>query len=78
MSLAAGKWIKLRPFADSSGQFKMVGINQCQSIQNNSNYWLESDESTWNIIWVVLQELVKWGRGIFRGITLEIFSFNQY
>ena len=48
MSLAAGKWIKLRSFADSSGQFRMVGINQCQSIQNNSNYWLESDESTWN------------------------------
>ena len=48
MSLAAGKWIRLRPFADSSGQFRMVVINQCQSIQNNSNYWLESDESTWN------------------------------
>ena len=48
MSLAAGKWIRLRPFADSSGQFRMVVINQCQSIQNNSNYCLESDESTWN------------------------------
>ena len=48
MSLVAGKWIRLRPFADSSGQFRMVVINQCQSIQNNSNYWLESDDSTWN------------------------------
>ena len=48
MSLVAGKWIRLRPFADSSGQFRMVVINQCQSIQNNSNYCLESDESTWN------------------------------
>ena len=48
MILAAGKWIRLQPFADSSGQFRMVVINQCQSIQNNSNYCLESDESTWN------------------------------
>ena len=48
MSLAAGKWIRLRPFADSSGQFRMVFINQSQSIQKNSNFWLESDESTWN------------------------------
>ena len=48
MSLAAGKWIRLRPFADSSRQFRMVFINQSQSIQKNSNFWLESDESTWN------------------------------
>ena len=48
MSLAAGKWIRLGPFAYFSGQFRIIVINQCQSIQNNSNYWLESDESTWN------------------------------
>ena len=48
MSLAAGKWIRLRPFADSSRQFRMVFINQSQSIQKNSNFGLESDESTWN------------------------------
>ena len=48
MSLAAGKWIRLRPFADSSRQFRMVFINQSQSIQKNSNFWLERDESTWN------------------------------
>ena len=48
MSLAAGKWIRLRPFADSSRQFRMVFINQSQSIQKNSNFLLESDESTWN------------------------------
>ena len=48
MSLAAGKWIRLRPFADSSRQFRMVFINQSQSIHKNSNFWLESDESTWN------------------------------
>ena len=48
MSLAAGKWIRLRPFADSSRQFRMVFINQSQFIQKNSNFWLESDESTWN------------------------------
>jgi len=50
MSLAAGKWIRLRPFADSSRQFRMVFINQSQSIQKNSNFWLESDESTWNAL----------------------------
>ena len=48
MSLAAGKWIRLRPFADYSRQFRMVFINQSQSIQKNSNFGLESDESTWN------------------------------
>ena len=48
MSLSAGKWIRLRPFADSSRQFRMVFINQSQSIQKNSNFGLESDESTWN------------------------------
>ena len=48
MSLAAGKWIRLRPFTDSSRQFRMVFINQSQSIQKNSNFGLESDESTWN------------------------------
>ena len=48
MSLTAGKWIRLRPFADSSRQFMMVFINQSQSIQKNSNFWLERDESTWN------------------------------
>ena len=50
MSLAAGKWIRLRPFADSSRQFRMVFINQSQFIQKNSNFWLESDESTWNAL----------------------------
>ena len=50
MSLAAGKWIRLRPFADSSRQFRMVFINQSQSIQKNSNFWRESDESTWNAL----------------------------
>ena len=45
MSLAAGKWIRLQPFADSSRQFRMVFINQSQSIQKNSNFLLESDES---------------------------------
>lgn len=49
MSLAAGKWIRLRPFADSSRQFRMA-FNQSQSIQKNSNFWLESDESTWNAL----------------------------
>ena len=48
MSLVAGKWIRLRPFADSSRQFRLVFINQSQSIQKNSNFWLERDESTWN------------------------------
>jgi|GEM_PF-1071886 len=48
MSLAAGKWIRLRPFADSYRQFRMVIINQSQSIQKKSNFWLESDESTCN------------------------------
>jgi len=32
----------------------------------------------YNINWFVLQEMGKLGRGILRGITLEIFSFNQY
>lgn len=50
MSLAAGKWIRLRPFADSSRQFRIIFINQSQSIQKYSNFWLESDESTWNDI----------------------------
>ena len=50
MSLAAGKWIRLRPFADYSRQFRMVFINQSQSIQKNSNFGLESDESTWNAL----------------------------
>ena len=50
MSLAAGKWIRMRPFADSSRQFRMVFINQSQSIQKNSNFGLESDESTWNAL----------------------------
>jgi hypothetical protein len=26
----------------------MVVINQCQSIQNSSNFWFESADSTWN------------------------------
>ena len=50
MSLASGKWIRIRPFADSSRQFRMVFINQSQSIKKNSNFWLESDESTWNAL----------------------------
>ena len=50
MSLAAGKWIRLRPFANYSRQFRMVFINQSQSIQKNSNFGLESDESTWNAL----------------------------
>ena len=48
MSLAAGKLIRLRPFAESSRQLRLVFINQSQSIQKNSNFLLESDESTWN------------------------------
>ena len=48
MSLTAGKWIRLRTFTDSSRQFRMEFINQSKSIQKNSNFWLESDESTWN------------------------------
>ena len=48
MSLAAGKCNRLLCFSYSFEQLRIAAINNSQSIQNNSNDWLESDESTLN------------------------------
>ena len=73
MSLPAGKWIRLRPFADSSRQFRMVFINQSQSIQKNSNFGLESDESTWNALTFMKLNLEDSDVDEFRMLLIGLF-----